>query len=707
MKKLTKTILMLLCLFVGVLQVNAQEVDVTTLPWVNKSQGCTVDLNNPNAGTAFGTDAGGAQISYVDLSAYGQLNMTGAANQTVRLFLNRAEAGDANGTFYVDFDAEGNATFDFNTVLTAQPKAQYIHLNGIKASAWNTHADIATITVSGSPITFPEIFEIPDGEYDITKMTWVNQGQGCTDNIGKEINDVIYGTHDGPNGEGNLSYVDASAYGQVKIYGRPGDAYRLFINRAENPSDFTFNVTVQSDGCGTLNLIDVYNKQKCSYIHINGIKTNWVTVNTKAITLTGSAPTVSATEGSIMVPTTAPWYEKVDGEFVSAPATPAKDCCFQIATADPVGCYYGVINNGEKCNHYADLSAYASIRVYQDKTNTPRAMFFKKDATGQKQFNFTWNEAAGYFEFDIQNAIDDAEIQSAKLISIRAQQYTTYVANDIQFILKPENVTTNYYLSGNGNLALSAAATAALADANAKLIDATGVTGTGVSLASANPNCIFKANAGVLSNASNVMVGTTIANLALTDGYDFAVPAGASATTASYDRSFTVAYATVCLPFAAEFTGDAYEYTSVNASEVTFTKVEGSTLTAGKAYLVKAGFTVTGGSGALAAPAAEPFHGTYTATTVPEGAFGFSNGEFVKIGTGVTCGAFRAYLDAPASGATLRVAFDTPTNISSLVNELNTTAVVYNEAGVRQASLKKGINIVKLANGKTQKVIIK
>lgn len=626
--------------------------------------------------------------------------MTGAANQRVRLFINRAEAGDSNGTFYVDFDENGNATFDFNTVLGSQAKAQYIHLNGIKAGAWNTKANIATITVSGSAITFPDIFEIPDGEYDITKAPWVNKGQGCTDNIGKEINDVIYGTHDGPNGEGNLSYVDASAYGQIKIYGRSGDAYRLFINRAENPDDFTFYVTVGNDGCGTLNLIDVYNKQKCSYVHINGIKTNWAVVNTKAITFAGEAPTVQATEGSIMVPTSAPWYEKVEGEFVSAPATPAKDCCFQIATAEPVGCYYGVINNGENCNHYADLSAYASIRVYQDKTNTPRAMFFKKDATGQKQLNFTWNEA-GYFELNIQNAINDAEIQSAKLISIRAQQYTTYVANDIQFVLKPENVTVDYYLSGNGSLTLSAAALAALADENAKVIDATGVTGTGVELATANPNCIIKANAGVLSNESNVMVDGVINNLAITDGQPFALPAEATdATAASYDRAFTAAYSTVCLPFNATFTGKAYECTAANAESVTFTKVEDNTLTAGKAYLVKAGFAVTGGSGALAAPVAGAFQGVYADTQNLEGKYGFSTeGAFVHITSNdVVCPAFRAYLTAEdAASARIRVTFNESTGIAGITAAKAENLVIYNLAGQRVAANTKGIVVV---NGK-------
>lgn len=132
----------------------SQEVDVTTLPWVNKGQACTQDFNNPNAGTVFGTDAGGT-ASYVDVSAYGTIKLYGAASQRARLFINREEAGD-KGIFFVDLDANGVGVFDCNTVLTTQPKAQYIHLNGVKASAYNTTLNLSSITVSGSPISFPE-----------------------------------------------------------------------------------------------------------------------------------------------------------------------------------------------------------------------------------------------------------------------------------------------------------------------------------------------------------------------------------------------------------------------------------------------------------------------------------------------------------------------------------------------------------------------
>lgn len=154
MRKFTKSLLALALLFVGVGGAKSQEVDVTTLPWVNNGQSCTQDFNNPDGGTVFGTDAGGT-FSYVDVSAYGTIKLYGTANQTARLFINRGEAGD-NGIFFVEINSEGVGVFDCNEVLTKQPKAQFIHLNGVKASAWNTKLNLSQITVSGSPITFPE-----------------------------------------------------------------------------------------------------------------------------------------------------------------------------------------------------------------------------------------------------------------------------------------------------------------------------------------------------------------------------------------------------------------------------------------------------------------------------------------------------------------------------------------------------------------------
>ena len=268
--------LTLALLTAGVGGVKAQdETDITTLPWVKQGQNCTKDFNNVNGSTVYGTDAGGTSISYVDLSAYGTIKLYGTAGQTARLFINREETGDVTDkyTFSVTLDVNGVATFDCNTVLTKQPLAQYIHLNGVKAQSWNTTLNLSKITVSGSAITFPEPdpFVLPDGEVEINSLPWVKEGQGCANNLGIETDVPIYGTDAGPS-DGKLSYVDATDYSAVKLYG-PDGTVRLFINRAEYASGtYQFYVTI-TDGVGTLNLADVYTAQEgATYIHINGVK---------------------------------------------------------------------------------------------------------------------------------------------------------------------------------------------------------------------------------------------------------------------------------------------------------------------------------------------------------------------------------------------------------------------------------------------------
>lgn len=149
-----KILLSLLALLI-VVGASAQETDVTTLDWTQKGQGCVKDFNNPNGGTVFGTDDGGANLSYVDVSAYGQINLYGEPGQTARLFVNREEIGD-KGIIYVDINEEGVGVYDFNNLLKLQSDIKYIHLNGVKARSWDSKLNLSKITVSGDPIKFPE-----------------------------------------------------------------------------------------------------------------------------------------------------------------------------------------------------------------------------------------------------------------------------------------------------------------------------------------------------------------------------------------------------------------------------------------------------------------------------------------------------------------------------------------------------------------------
>jgi hypothetical protein len=235
--------------------------------------------------------------------------------------------------------------------------------------------------------------------------------------------------------------------------------------------------------------------------------------------------------------------------------------------------YFGVDYNGENCQNYTDVEGYKAIRIYSAKGNVPRAMFFNSNATNQQQFNFVWNDE-GYYELQLSEVY--SSVSNYKLISVRPQQYTSSSINGIYIVTN--DAIYNYGISGSG--IMTSSATAALADASATCYDATGVTGSGVSLDAANKNALFKANKDVLANTSNVIVDNTIANLVLTDGGGtFKTSEGYFATSASFNREFTAGKrSTVCLPYGlsaeeASAAGDFYQFTGVEDSKLVFTKI--------------------------------------------------------------------------------------------------------------------------------------
>ena len=214
-----------------------------------------------------------------------------------------------------------------------------------------------------------------------------------------------------------------------------------------------------------------------------------------------------------------------------------------------------------------------------------------------------------------------------------------------------------------GEVAGAASLTSALADANAIFYDATGVTGTSVDLTSvANSNALFKANSGALANTSNVIVGSTCASLELTDGnYPFKAPADFTATSVSYNRTFTVDQpSTVCLPFAlaeeeVAAAGTFYELTDYSAETLTFSEV--ATTAAYKPYLFKAKvaepFTSYSGKAVGETPAdlsVTAGDATMTGTMARQsvnGKYGWNsaNGAFSKATSdAVTIDPFRAYI---------------------------------------------------------------
>lgn len=294
----------------------------------------------------------------------------------------------------------------------------------------------------------------------------------------------------------------------------------------------------------------------------------------------------------------------------------------------------------------------------------------------------------------------------------------------------PYKDTAKYTLAGvaTGSVTL----TAALADASAKIYDATGVTGTDVELTPANPNAIFVANEGALANTSNVCVDGTIASLMLQDGYAFAYPAEATALNAMFNRTMTTTYGTMCLPYAfnaANLPVTIYEMGELSADGKTLTLVElEDEVAAGTPVIIynenSGAFRIPaeGATAALTlaeAQATTPttqglkLVGTYDneVIEVDDAAnyYAISNDRFVQAEETITLGAFRAYFTAPVSaGAKIRFSTDGETAINALTGQGDVTIEgVYSVNGAQQPALQKGLNIVKLSNGKTQKILVK
>ncbi len=282
------------------------------------------------------------------------------------------------------------------------------------------------------------------------------------------------------------------------------------------------------------------------------------------------------------------------------------------------------------------------------------------------------------------------------------------------------NTPVPYVPSGKytlvGEATGSSSLAAALADENATSYDCTGLTATNLELTAANPNALFVANPGTLSNTQNVIVhksSTTkvCANLVLTDGHPFKFPFNFSATAASYTTTINAAAAsgTLCLPF--EYTipdgvtawtlsytsGDECEAMQV---ETTYVTPDTPVLLNGSGEATFTGANVVVSKNSLKTGA---LTGVYEPTVVPAGSYVLQDGDsglgFYKVSQEqpITLNPFRAYLTAETSGSrSLRIVYAGTTGIS-LNEQAAESKVVYDLQGRRVAQPMKGLYIV---NGK-------
>ena len=371
---------------------------------------------------------------------------------------------------------------------------------------------------------------------------------------------------------------------------------------------------------------------------------------------------------------------------------------------------FGRQNNGD-ANYYVDLTNCSKIIFTGFSNNGQIRLFYNWDGTDANKPIETisdFPQTAGTYVFDI-DAFKKAKgitffhligIKSAwadvTLSSVTVDEYTNVISGS--GINRTKAYLTNPYLTA---------------------IDATGLT-KAMELPVANPNCIIKANAGMVTNTQNVMVNDVIENLVITDGYPFAAPAGATATAATYSRSMGNQFGTICLPYAVSSTADVKYYT-INElrSDEALSLTAVTDLPAGTPAVVEkvSGTGITAaGAGALAGVAATTgdlrLIGTFVPTTISatdyDAIYAISNNEFVKATKTITLKPFRAFFAADSSAAKLRLVVDgEATAIDGLTDSAARVEGIYSVDGARRPSLQRGLNVVKMSNGVTTKVYVK
>ena len=243
----------------------------------------------------------------------------------------------------------------------------------------------------------------------------------------------------------------------------------------------------------------------------------------------------------------------------------------------------------------------------------------------------------------------------------------------------------------------------------------------GVTVSTANKNLlIFVTEDASLANTSNVVAGSTCANLVLTDGYAFGPAKTFTATSGTYSHDMTDGeYGTVVLPFAPSTeTMDAYTFytfKAVGTNTLSFDEVASPvagvpylivgkgaakqmTAVAGSEVVINAGNTAVDGW---------TMTGTYTQRVFTDATelgnlYYISNNTFMQATKQLTMNPFRAYFVGDGSAKTIELRnSDGTTRILNMQNEEN-DGPVYDVAGRKVQNPDKGIYVV---NGK--KVLVR
>ena len=360
MKKITKSFFTLLLLMVAGLAYAQKPTEVADLSkdmyhvWVGVEADATVaDPDEPGCGVNLNTETdcpygntGVPKEQFADLSEWDYLTLV-VTSDNPRLFFNDGSEGGGRLTVltsdatYVVSNEEGVIVYDLAAIKAARG---FVHLNAIKASAWNTKAVVAEMKLAKGAPYKPVKAEVADLTKEMYhKWVGVEADASIADpdefNCGVNLNvetDCPYGNTGVPKDEfadlsewDYLTLVVTSDNPRLFFNDSSEDGGRITIATKNNPENYLEN---KGDGVYVIDLSAI--KEAHGFVHLNAIKASaW---NTKSVVsemklatvepyipvaATTYAITITEAENGVV---TADVEEAAEGDKVTLTITPSE-----------------------------------------------------------------------------------------------------------------------------------------------------------------------------------------------------------------------------------------------------------------------------------------------------------------------------------------------------------------------------------------------
>lgn len=530
------------------------------------------------------------------------------------------------------------------------------------------------------------------------------------------------------------NYVDISDYKSIRFEGSATDGkIRLFLNCSK-----TLAGTTKENNEG-IDINSTYDLSSLPYAHLHSIKAGaWnTTASLSSVTLIKKSDNSEVSLSSLPY---SQWEVKAEGEVVREISSFNKN----FGTSVNNGEVYGV-NGSVYYLDYVDLSDYTKMVI--KGTGGQLRVLFNRITDGGTVKELNPSLSSGEAVIDLRKIDDKGFVH---LHSIKT--YQTVNVESITLINEDDPYTfADYYITGAGSHAASA--TSALADDKATVIDLSGFTGKwDDTFSSVNPNCILiyedKNKIGERSDGRNLAMrensGYSTSNISLVEDHDFRAPVDISTVNgATYTRTLTTEWATICLPFelnvTAEGSPEVYVLSSAdeNQGRLAFKKVSEGTVPAGSIILYRnTGKGETKLSGTGIKKTVDGFNiqpiagvdGWYTAQSFKSQiiddvatdpilkdyyVYGISGDKFVHATKKVTLKPFRTFYlkkkSNNAAKASLAI-YISEDNETTGVNEVTikpapTVKEIYDSEGRLIPTMKAGLNIMRMSDGTVRKVM--